>query len=114
MISAGVFDECFGNVVGEGFEAFVLGDEIRFAIHFDKQAALGARLDVLGDDAFLGIAAAFFASGGDAFFAQPIDSGFHFAVRFHESFFAIHQAGSSSFAEFGHHPCCNICHSLLG
>ena len=73
-----------------------------------EQAGFGAGFDVLGDDAFPGFAAAFFAGGGDAFFAQPVRGGFEIAAGFHEGFFAIHDTHAGSFPQFSNHSCINL------
>ena len=39
--------EFFGDVIAEGFEAFVTGDEVGFAVDFGQDTDFGAGLDVL-------------------------------------------------------------------
>lgn len=70
------FDEGFGDLVAEFSEHFVFGDEVGFAVDFDKDAGLRIGADVTGHGAFVGGAAGFFSGVGGSFFSENVDGCF--------------------------------------
>src|SRR5581483_10660492 len=79
----GLAGEFAGGFIAKGLEGFVARDEVGFAIDFDEDADFGAGLDVLGNNAVLGLAGGFFGGGGDAAFAEKIHGGIDAALGFH-------------------------------
>ncbi len=102
-----------GEFIAEGAEGFVLGNEIGFAIHFQQDAGLGAREDVLRDDAFVGGAVRFLGGAGDTFFAENVHGGIHVAGGFSQCLFAIHQACAGHLAEFADGSSSNFSHTIF-
>lgn len=70
------FGDGFGDLVAEFSECFVFGDEVGFAVDFDKDAGLRIGADVAGNGAFIGGAAGFFGGVGDSFFSENVDGCF--------------------------------------
>ena len=81
------------DVLHESAEAFVLGHEIGFAIHLDENADFALKMNVGGDDAFLGRAGRLFARAGDPFGAQERFGFVEIASGLGQGAFAIHEAG---------------------
>lgn len=70
------FEEGFGDLIAEFSEYFVFGDEVGFAVDFDKEAGLGIGADVTGNGAFVGGAVGFFGGVGGSFFSENVDGRF--------------------------------------
>ena len=88
-----------GDVLHESAKAFVLGHEIGFAIHLDKNADFALEMNVGGDDTFLGGARRFFARARDAFGAQERFGFVEIASRIGQGALAIHESGVRFFAK---------------
>ena len=74
----------------------VLGDKVGFGVYFDNGAFVavnGNRNQTFGRNA-----AGLFGSRSQAFFAQPVNGGFHVAVSFGQGFFAVQHAGTGAFS----------------
>ena len=70
---------------------------------FDKTGLAGfaAGRNVLGNDAFAGIAQRFLRRAGRAGFAEVVHRFFHVALRFDEGLFTFHHAHAGHFTKFG-------------
>ncbi len=80
---------------------------------FDENAEFAIGADDGRDETLLGAARFFIAGAGDALFAEN-DFGFgEVAFGLNESLFAIHHAGSGTFAEFFYQLCANLSHFVL-
>lgn len=95
------------DVLYEGLEVVVFGDEVGLAVDFDEDAGLGGFIDVSGDDAFLGFAVCLLHCFGLAFFAEELDGCFEVAVGFLEGVLALHHAHTGGFTEFFNERCGN-------
>ena len=87
------------ELVDEGFEGVVAGDEIGFAINLDEGANLAAAQDGLSDEAFIGDAVGLFHCGGGSLLAQEIDGGVQVALGRVQGLLAVHQSGTGHGAE---------------
>ena len=99
QVSRRAVGDLLREVIAEGLELVVLGDEVGLAVDFEEDADLGAGGDVLGDDAFVGGAVGLLRGAGDAFLAEPVHGEIEVAVVLSEGFLAVHQACAGHLAQ---------------
>jgi len=100
------------NVLNHRLKGFIARNEVGLGIDFDDNAdrAGAIWLHANGDKALRRCAAGFFCGLGKAFFAQPVNRGFHVAVGFFQRGLAIHHACAGFLAQLLDHCCCNASH----
>src|SRR5215467_1680328 len=77
-------------------------DEVRFAVHLDEYAQLGAVVDVGPDDALTGIPVGALAGLSESLLPEELDGRFEIALRRLERLLAVHHAGAGPVAEVLH------------
>ena len=79
-----------GDLVGEGLEVLVAGDEVGLALDLDHRPDLVVGVDVGGDDALFGAAPFALGGGGLALHPQQLDRPLDVAVGLGQRRFAVH------------------------
>ena len=94
--------ECgLGDGGGHALKLCILGHEIRFGIHFDRNT--GACGNSHGHKALGCGAARFLCSFGQTLGAQPVNGGFEITIGFGQCLLGIHHACACRFAQFLYH-----------
>ena len=87
------------EVLGEGDEGFVLGDEVRFAIKFEERRGRTGGLDLNGEHTFAGLAVGLLVTRRDPLDAEDFDGLFHVGVGLSEGLLAIHETRAGTLAQ---------------
>ena len=87
-----MFQSGFRGTANEFLKFFVAGDEIGLGVYLDDGADMARDGDT--DQTVGGDASCFLRGGGKTVLSQPVDGGFHFAVRLRQRRLAIHHSGA--------------------
>ena len=87
------------EVLGEGDEGFVLGDEVRFAIEFEERRGRTGGLDLNGKHPFAGLAVSLLVARRDPLNAEDFDGLFHVSIGLGEGLLAIHETRAGTLAQ---------------
>jgi len=101
----------FGNVLDEGQEVVVLGDEVGLAVDFDHRAQLGVGGDVDADDAFGGHAGGSLGGLVAQLDAQDFFGLGHVASGFGQGLLALHHGCVGFLAQLLDHACGDFRHA---
>jgi len=87
------------EVLGEGDEGFVLGDEVRFAIEFEECRGRTGGLNPNSEHTFAGLAVSLLVARRDPLNAEDFDGLFHVGIGLGEGLLAIHETRAGTLAQ---------------
>ena len=100
-----------GQFTGELQKLLVLGDEVGLAVDLNQHAGLGVGLDVVGDDALIGLSTGLLGGLDRSLRTEHVDGGLDVAIGLNKGFFAVHQACAGHAAKLRDEFCCYLCHN---